>query len=275
MWWRADDSVLFTNVSGMTESTFKTPYKRLPFPGSRQLDVSVLRSRDGVLLGRKKLSGVIDGVWHTLMFAVRGDEFCAAVARDTGRSAPRSVPAEGKAMIVAYNVGCGLPSDSVLSVLLNGAVILIDVPPMNHSLPLQFAAGSYPYDALLTARGQNATSGGEESSTPILAATNGGASFVGDFASTAFYRMYIGRIGTASPIAQIEKFADAKQPLPADLPVDSRANFPDRAQVWFVENPTLAGVAIGAAFIVCCICCVGIAFLLRRNKRRSRDRDWE
>jgi hypothetical protein len=258
----------------MSDSSFKTPYKRLPFPSSRQFDVSVLRSSDGKLLGRKTLSGVTDGVWHTLMFAVRGDEFCGTIARDTGRGAPKSVPVDGKAMLIAYNVGCGLASNSVLSVLLNGVVVWADVPPMNSTRPLQFAAGSYPYDAVLSVRGQNASSGAE-SNVPILAATNGGVSFVGNFNSTGFYRLYIGRIGgnPVQPIAQIEKFADSSQPLPADLRGDGPTDFADRAQVWFVENATLAGIAIGAAFIVCCLCCTGIALLLRRKKRRSRDWD--
>ncbi len=274
----AGGTVLFSNVTSMESTGFKTPYKRVPTPGDGALLLEVVRRRDDVLLGKKKLDGVVDGVWHTIMFAARGDQFCAALVPDTGRTAPRSLPAEGKAMLVAYNVGCGLTGDKVLSVLLNGVVIWPEVPIMSQTRALQFAAGSYAYDIVLAdpRGGQNAS--GDGSSAPILAAGNGGVDFVGRFNSTAFYRMYIGRIGSSmvAPIVQIEKTADVSRPLPADVQVEDKGvvgSFASRAEVWFVENSALAGIIIGVAAIVCCACCIGIVLLMRRKKRNSRDWD--
>jgi hypothetical protein len=259
----------------MESADFKTPYKRYALPKDNQFELVVRRTSGDALVGRATLSKIVDGVWYTAMFSARDDKFCASLAPDTGKTAPKALPAEGKSMLVAYNIGCDLPFGKALSVLLNRVVIWTDVPVMTQTKTLQFASGSYAYDAVLHDRGADT-----DENTPILAATNSGADFVGRFNSTGFYRMYIGRIAsnTVAPVAHIERTADSSRPLPADVPLEdatSRArSLAEGAEIWFVENPALAGAIIGVSLCVCCTCLVAIVVLMRRRRRNQRTYDW-
>lgn len=178
---------------------------------------------------------------HTIMFAKRGDKFCAATAYDSGPTSPASLPAGSKSALIVYNLGCELPPGVALTVLLNGVVVWPSVKSMSRGEPLQFASGLYSYDAFAT------TSDMSSVSMPGILESGSGGKRSLEFRPRTLYRAYFARIQGAAT-ALMELAANDTLKLPADLERDDAVVKSFDPQKWLIDNAVLAG-AIGGAIL--------------------------
>jgi len=266
-----DSKVLFSAVPLLDDAGAVSNYTEMAFPAAGSMDISIRETGQTTVTDKKTLDKFVDGVWHTVMFAKRRDKFCASVAYDSGPSAPVALPAAPKSAALVYNVGCelgGLNSTVALTVLLNGVVVWPAVAAMSRGEPLQFASGTYAYDALLVVNGApNALD-----AMPLLATA--GNARRNAFAAHSLYRLYFARVG-GRITAAIELVAGETRELPKDLPLDSSiADAAGSAGSWIREHPAETGLIAGGICLCICLCIALTVALTRRRRRRSRD-DYE
>merc|ERR1719197_2143007 len=259
-----DGEVLFQDVAPLDQPGAITQYTQIDMPRGN-VTVRVTKAGDSdVVLGEKSFAdGFIDGVFHTLLVARRDDTFCASVQRDTGAAAPVSIPEADKTVVIVYNVACASEELSV-NVLLNDQPIWPDVEQMSRGEPRQFTAGVYPVEVV-------------QDESRVLAMANGGVPRRFRFQDRHIYRLFLSRIGSTTPNATLDIFANGTIPLPDDLELDTPsevATVGARIAAWFVNNTVVAGVIIGVVLLCCCICVGLIVLGTRRRRRRSRDYEW-